>query len=81
MVCPCVGSRPVRWAGLLLQEGLNGAAGQTGLSLLEDDWSDWRFRNVCDPALLHIHRPANRSAAVLVASLSSLGFLPRYPVQ
>lgn len=21
------------------------------LSLLEDDWSDWRFRNVCDPAL------------------------------
>ncbi|TMS14564.1 Adapter molecule crk [Larimichthys crocea] len=52
------GSRTVvRWAGLrlrlrlplllllLLQEGLNGT-GQAGLSQLEDDWSDWRFRNV-----------------------------------
>lgn len=41
--------------------------GQAGLSQLEDDWPDWRFRNVCDPALLLVHSPASRSAAVLGA--------------
>ncbi len=86
MFCPCVGSsvaqRPAvaMWAGrlllllLLLLLGLNGT-GQAGLSQLEDDWPDWRFRNVCDPALLHIHSPSYRSATVLAAPLSFLGFL------
>ncbi|KAF3705839.1 Adapter molecule crk CRK2 SH2/SH3 adaptor crk [Channa argus] len=34
--------------------GMN-ETGETGLSQLQDDWSDWRLRNACVPALLHIH--------------------------